>query len=70
MKRYYIEMLHKNSEEENYDLQSKWFATKKGAKDWFANNFDYVSEGMHVWVMTAEFYDEDNYDIIKSEELK
>lgn len=66
---YYIEFVHKNSEEENYDMQSKWFSRKQSAINWLRKNFDYISQDMTVFVMTAEFY-EDGYDIIKSEKVQ
>lgn len=69
IKKYYIEMLHKYSNAENYDIQSKWFKTKASAKKWFYSNFDYVSKDMIVYLMTAVFYSENDYDIVRSEAI-
>lgn len=66
---YYIEFVHKNSEEENYDMQSKWFSRKQSAIKWLRENFDYISQDVAVFVMTAKF-NEDSYDIIKSEKVQ
>lgn len=68
-KMYYIEMLHKYSNAENYDIQSKWFKTKASAKKWFHSNFDYVSKDMIVYLMTALFYGEEDYEIVTSEAI-
>lgn len=70
VKKYYIEFLHENSEAENYDMQSKWFDTKKEAKEWYKNNFDFVSSDMYVYLMTAVFNEDESYDIINSETLQ
>jgi len=69
-KKFYIEFVHKNSDAENYDMQSKWFPTKKKALDWFKDSFDFVDNDVIVFVMTAKFKDEDNYEIIKSERVR
>lgn len=68
--RYYIEFVHINSQEENYDMQSKWFNTKGEAKQWLSENFDFISDDISVFLMTAEFTDEDDYDIVSSTKIK
>jgi len=68
--KFYIKFIHTNSEAENYDMQSKWFPTPKLAKDWFYENFDFVDDDVNAFLMTAEFTDEDSYDIVKSQRIK
>ena len=68
--KYYLEFVHVNSEEENYDMQSRWFNTKKEAKQWLAENFDFISDDISVFLMTTEFTDEDDYDIVSSIKIK
>lgn len=69
MKKYYIEIVDTKVENELYAMQSKWFETEKEAVKWFESTFDYVDRRFIPFVMTAEFYDEDVYDIIASEDL-
>lgn len=66
---YYIEFYHANSDEENYDMQSKWFKTKNKALMWLRLNFDYICADMNVFVVKAEFHGGDDYDIIESEKV-
>ena len=68
--RYYIEFVHINSQEENYDMQSKWFDTKEEAKQWLSENFDFISDDMSVFLMEADFVDENDYDIVSSTKIK
>lgn len=68
--KYYLEFVHVNSEEENYDMQSKWFNTKKEAKQWLSENFDFISDDMSVFLMEADFVDENDYDIVSSTKIK
>ena len=69
MLKYYIEFVHKNSDEELYDMQTKWFDSEKEAKDWLHNNFDYICKDVSVCLMTVKVLNEDEYDIIKSQKL-
>lgn len=68
--KYYLEFVHVNSEEENYDMQSRWFNTKKEAKQWLSENFDFISDDMSVFLMEADFVDENDYDIVSSTKIK
>lgn len=69
--KFYIEFKHDNSDAENYDMQSKWFDTREDALDWFNDSFDFIESDMKVFLMTAEFSeDESEYDIVKSERLR
>ena len=68
--RYYIEFVHANSQEENYDMQSKWFNTTEEARHWLSENFDFISDDISVFLMTAEFTDEGDYDIVSSAKIK
>ena len=49
MTKYYLEFVHVNSQEENYDMQSKWFNTKGEAKQWLSENFDFISDDISVF---------------------
>lgn len=68
--KYYLEFVHINSKEENYDMQSKWFRTKTEAEQWLSGNFDFISDDISVFLMTAEFTDEGDYDIVSSTKIK
>ena len=68
--KYYLEFVHVNSEEENYDMQSRWFNTKKEAKQWLSENFDFISDDMSVFLMESDFVDENDYDIVSSTKIK
>ena len=68
--KYYLEFVHVNSEAENYDMQSKWFNTKKEATQWLFENFDFISDDISVFLMTAKTTDEDDYDIVSSTKIK
>ncbi len=70
MTKYYLEFVHVNSQEENYDMQSKWFNTATEARCWLSGNFDFISDDISVFLMTAEFTDEDDYDIVSSTKIK
>lgn len=58
MKKYYIEFSHKRSENDNYDMQSKWFDTEKQALEWF-KGFDYISD-TYVYLMSSEWDEEED----------
>ena len=65
--KYYIEFIHDNSESENYDMQSKWFNTAMQAKEWLFDAFDFIDESVKVFLMTAEFDAQGDYNVVKSE---
>ena len=65
--KYYIEFIHDNSESENYDMQTKWFDTAIEAKSWLFDAFDFIDKSVKVFLMTAEFDTQGDYDIVKSE---
>jgi len=68
--RYYIEFVHNNSDEENYDMQSKWFNTPKEARKWLRENFDFICGDMNVYLLTANFTEEGDYDIVAKQRLR
>lgn len=68
--KYYLEFIHVNSDEENYDMQSKWFDSSEEALSWLKENFDFICEGMNVFLMTARFNIDGGYDIISSSKVR
>lgn len=69
MAKYYVEFEHL-ADEESYCIQSRWFKTRKQAIDWYKKNFDFIREDVSVYLMKAEFDEEENYgDIEFVEEL-
>lgn len=69
MFKYYIEIVDTKAENELYAMQSKWFETEKEVVKWFESSFDYLDGRFIPFVMTAEFYDEDEYEILASEDI-
>lgn len=70
MFKYYIEIVDTTTrKDEMYAMQSRWFETEKEAIEWFESSFDYLDGRFIPFVMTAEFYDEDEYDILASEDI-
>lgn len=67
MKKYYVEFEVKDSGE-IFSIQSRWFDTKKEALDWFEDSFDLIREEISVFLMSAEF-GEDEYGDIELEEV-
>lgn len=69
MFKYYIEIVDTKAENELYAMQSKWFKTEKEAIEWFESTFDYLDRRFIPFVMTAEFYNENEYEILASEDI-
>jgi hypothetical protein len=72
MKKYYIEFLFYNQTKNGcYDLQSKWFDTEKEAIEW-TKTFDYVSENIEMYLMSAEWNEEEDFyeDIQQERKVK
>lgn len=71
---YYIEFCLRGislDSDHDYLVQSKWFSTREEALAWYKGNFDYVdSKFVSAYLMTAEFYSEEDYDIVGSEKLE
>lgn len=66
MRKYYIEVVWHNNEE-NYLLQSRWFDTEEQAIEW-AKDIDYVVEYIDVYLMSSEWNNEtDTYIDIEQE---
>ena len=69
MNKYYIEIVDTSNDNELYAIQSKWFNTEKEAIEWFESNFDYIDRRFVPYVMTSEFCNEDEYEIVASEDI-
>jgi hypothetical protein len=70
MKKYYIEFLFYNQTKNDcYDLQSKWFDTEKEAIEW-TKTFDYVSENIEMYLMSAIWENEEYGDIEQERKVK
>lgn len=57
---YYVEFVIPNSREP-YAMQSKWFKTKRKAKNWINNYFDFISYSgnIKIYIMSAVFDEDD-----------
>lgn len=73
-RRYYIEIWMENvvlDTDHAYVIQTKWFDTKKEAVDWYKNSFDYIdSKYCSAHLMTAQYYQNQDYNIISAKKLK
>lgn len=70
MKKYYIEFLFYGQTENNcYDLQSKWFDTEKEAIEW-TKTFDYVSDNVEMYLMSAVWENEEYGDIEQERKVR
>ena len=65
---YYLEFAHE-AEEGNYTMQSVWCNTSTEALK-LLDLFDYISDDIHIWLMRADFYDDDSYDIEEAKHIR
>ena len=66
--KYYIEIVDFEQEEELYALQSQWFDTEEEAREW-AKGFDFMQRRFRIFIMTCEFINDEEYDILASEDI-
>jgi hypothetical protein len=54
---YYIEVYSKHrADQEGYILQSKWFTSKKDAKEWLKSNIDYIDrKNYDIYLMGSKY---------------
>lgn len=69
MKNYYIEIIDKQDGE--YVMQSRYFDTKRKAKNWLRKNWDYIDTNkVAVCIMTTQWSDDgESYEITESETI-
>lgn len=64
MKKYYVEIANS---EDKYVLQSRWFKTREAAIKW-ARGIAYLDRNDHIYLMSANFVKDDEYQDIYCEE--